>query len=301
MSSPADDDDDNGTAYMDGVDIAAKKAKLLLDNESNEEKGWVKRAMPERPYPHLALRLVLTRLLHKKDPQNACARAFCVGAIHDPSLVVDVERRFMAGRFHPELEYWDLKHPWSAQKSVPMMVCYIMVTDGIAESWNRGMIWNRFSGAQKLWPFLTAEEWDTFIFNAISQNLVVYTNSAHAMLWLNDDRAVESVLNLHTGHHILQSLFSGYMCQCNHLPDDEETRTNVSLPRLRRVVQLYQQRERGVTVNNTVLGCLMQPPFGDTIFPAIDWANMEQFEPDAVQWHCLERLELENERQKRWM
>lgn len=287
---------------MGGVDLVSKKAKLILDDMMHSDETKAKPLpMPKRPYPHLALRLVLVRLLRAKDPRNACARALCVGPIHDPSLVLALERRFMAGGFHPELRYYDLKHPWSklTHKRVPMTVYYIMVTEGLARNWFRSRICDRFGIAKRLRPLLTEEEWDTFIYNCISQHLFVYAVSAYALLWLYDNRTVDSVLDLHTGHHILQSMFNSYSCQCIQLPQDKETRLRISLPRLRHVVQVYCQREQGVVVNCAAMGCLMQRPFAETIFPVVDWENLVQFEPNPWKTHVPERTALEKERCRR--
>lgn len=300
MSSPADDDD--STAYMDGVDVVAKKAKMILDHVNDDEKKPKSLPRPERPYPHLALRSVLVRLLSKKDPKNACARAFCVGVIHDPSLVIDIERRFMAGRFHPELEYWNLKHPWrftSAQKSVPMMVHYVMVTDGLAESWEP-MVFGRFSITQRLRSLLTNEEWDALIYNVVFLHHFTGYEAAGALFWLNDDRTVDSVLNLRIGRVISEVMFSHHTnCWCSRMPSDEETRVRVSLPRLRRVINSQLKHGFRVTENSAALGCLMQPPFGNIVFAVIDWKKLECFEPVPYLHHLDQRIKLEDERRQR--
>lgn len=182
-----------------------------------------------------------------------------------------------------------------------MIVYYTMVTDGLAENWSRHtMARDRlFEAMKRLRSLLTEEEWDTLAFNSIACHLFSHATSAYTLLWLYDNRTVDSVLNLRTGHHILQSLFTSHSCQCTHLPQDKETRLRISLPRLRHVIQAYCQREKGIVDNCAAVGCLMQQPFGETIFPAIYWGNLLPIALNPWSPHMPERIAVERERGRR--
>ena len=181
-----------------------------------------------------------------------------------------------------------------------MIVYYVMVTDGLVENWSsNARVWSRFETMKRLRSLLTEEEWDTLVFNSIAHHLFVHPISAYALLWLYDNRTVDSVLNLRAGHHILQSLFDSYSCLCIQLPQDKETRLRISLPRLKHVIRAYCQREKGIVVNCAAVGCLMQQPFGETIFPVIDWGNLQPFALNPWSPHMPERIAVERERGRR--
>lgn len=287
----------------DGVDIAAKKAKLILDcmmtEDADDAKHQVSR--PKAPYPHVALRWSLVLALKRKDPRNALVRAMCAGPLHDPSIAMKIEHRLLAGKFHVELQYWELVHPWKdpaskqPQRRVPMMVHYTLVQIGLGTRWRP-----RFNqGAFRLMRFLrsmfTVEEWDAFVFSLISLNWVSTYEAAPMLFWLHDNRTIDSALDLLVGHHLLMVIFKSNVCNCEGIPKNPVIRVNAALPRLQRIVKVYKTREPLLTQNCAALGCLMKAPFCDTVLDLIDWKNANPTELHTFAWHVVERKRLNEE------
>lgn len=287
----------------DGVDIAAKKAKLILDcmMDADEDDAKHQVPRPKAPYPHVALRWSLVLALKRKDPRNALVRAMCAGPLHDPSIAMKIEHRFLAGKFHAELQYWDLKHPWKdpeskqPQRRVPMIVHYTIAQLGLRTHWRP-----RFDpDAVRLMRFLrsmfTAEEWDTFVFNLIDLIWFSVYETAPLLFWLHDDRTIDSALDLRDGHYLLVGLFKSGACNCDGIPKDPIIRSCVALPRLQRIVKVYKTREPLLTQNCAALGCLMKAPFCDTVLELVDWKNANPTELHTFAWHVVERKRLNEE------
>ena len=305
MSEPEDE--------RDGVDEVHKRAKAILDDVgclasvTNIPTQPIRVPRPSERQPHLALMIATARCIYAGPKhRNAFSRAMCWGMMHDPKNLLRIEELFECHNIGSV--YSRLQHPYRESgeiyRPVPVIIAFILAGRGRMSPRHAELMENFPHAVLYLRKFLSAEQWDTLLYNLIA----IFHDwhfSSNAILLFRNPKALQCTIDHWNRLYAFDFLKwiaceSHYFCVCRGLPKDRAFREECMIPCATYLLQELRRREIPITRIFTHLRCLLQCGHGEIIYPLIQWDKIlkEEIVPTPFASHYAEQIVLYEEWKK---